>query len=82
MVEIVNDNATYLLRELDGTMFKIPIGSKRIKVFRKRDGRFHSENFESFLSLQTTENDLEDADVVQSEEEDEWPWHIPEDVQV
>ena len=42
VVEKVNDNANYLLRELDGTMFKIPISGKRIKVFRRRDGRFHS----------------------------------------
>ena len=50
VVERVNDNATYLLRELDGTMFKIPIAGKRIKVFRRRGGRFHSDDFKSFLS--------------------------------
>ena len=33
VVERVNDNATYLLRELDGTIFKILIAGKRIKVF-------------------------------------------------
>ena len=71
VVERVNDNATYLLRKLDGTMFKIPIASKRIKVFRRRDGRFHSDDFESFLTPQTTKDDIEDADEVQSEEEDE-----------
>ena len=68
MVERVNDNATYLLRELDGTMFKIPIGSKHIKVFRRRDGRFHSVDFESFLSLEIIGDDIEDADEVQLEE--------------
>ena len=71
VVERVNDNATYLLRELDGTMFKIPIAGKRIKVFRRRDGRFHSVDFESFLSSEIIEDDIEDADEVQSEEEDE-----------
>ena len=71
VVERVNDNATYLLRELDGTMFKIPIAGKRIKVFRRRDGRFHSVDFESFLSPEIIEDDIEDADEVQSEEEDE-----------
>ena len=52
VVERVNDNATYLLRELYGTMFKIPTIGKRIKVFRRRDGRFHSDDFESFISPQ------------------------------
>ena len=33
MVEKVNDNATYLLRELDGTMLRIPVVGKCIKVF-------------------------------------------------
>ena len=71
VVERVNDNATYLLCELDGTMFKIPIAGKRIKVFQRRDGRFHSVDFESFLSPEIIEDDIEDADEVQSEEEDE-----------
>ena len=71
VVERVNDNATYLLFELDGTMFKIPIADKCIKVFWRRDGRFHSDDFKSFLSPQTTEDDIEDADEVQSEKEDE-----------
>ena len=71
MVERVNDNAIYLLHELNGTIFKIPIAGKRIKVFQRRDGRFHSNDFESFLSLQTTEDDIEDADEVQSEKKDE-----------
>ena len=71
VVERVNDKATYLLHELDGTMFKIPITGKRIKVFRRRYGRFHSVDFESFLSPEIIEDDIEDADEVQSEEEDE-----------
>ena len=71
VVERVNNNAIYLLRELDGTMFKIPIAGKRIKVFRRRDGRFHSNDFESFLSPKIIEDNFEDADEVQSEEEDE-----------
>ena len=44
VVERVNDNATYWLRELDGTMFKIPIARKRIKVFQRRDERFYSND--------------------------------------
>ena len=71
VVERVNDNATYLVHELDGTMFKISIAGKRIKVFWRRDGRFHSVDFESFLSPEIIEDDIEDADEVQSEEEDE-----------
>ena len=71
VVERVNDNATYLLRELDGTMFKIPIARNHIKVFWRTNGRFHSDDFESFLSPQTTEDNIEDADEVHSEEEDE-----------
>ena len=70
VVERVNDNGTYLLRELDGSIFKIPIVGKRIKVFRRRNGRFHSDDFESFLSLQIIE-DIKDVDEVQIEEEDE-----------
>ena len=71
VVEKVNDNATYLLRELDGTMFKIPIAGKRIKVFRRRAERFHSTDFESFLSPQTIDEDIEDEDEVQTEDEEE-----------
>lgn len=36
VVKQVNDNATYLLRELDGTELKIPIAGKRVKLFRRR----------------------------------------------
>ena len=52
-------------------MFIIPIARKHIKVFRKRDGRFHSDDFESLLSPEIIEDDFEDVDEVQSEEEDE-----------
>lgn len=38
VVLIVHDNATYSLRELDGTPLKLPIAGKRIKVFKRRDG--------------------------------------------
>ena len=63
-MERVNDNATYLLCELDRTMFKITIAGKRIKVFRRTDRRFHSDDFESFLSPEIIEDDIEDADEV------------------
>ncbi|KAL3700490.1 hypothetical protein R1sor_018512 [Riccia sorocarpa] len=34
----VLDNATYLLRELDGTPLRVPIAGKRVKIFKRRDG--------------------------------------------
>ncbi|KAL3696508.1 hypothetical protein R1sor_010584 [Riccia sorocarpa] len=33
----VLDNATYLLRELDGTPLRVPIAGKRVKIFKRRD---------------------------------------------
>lgn len=69
VVERVNDNATYLLRELDGTLFKIPIAGKRIKVFRRRDERFHCIDFESFLTPQAISEDVEDEDAVEDQDE-------------
>lgn len=71
VVERLNDNATYLLRELDGTMFKIPIAGKRIKAYWRREGKFHSTALESFLSPQTMDKDIEDEDEVQSRDEEE-----------
>ncbi|KAL3680524.1 hypothetical protein R1sor_023480 [Riccia sorocarpa] len=35
---IVYDNATYALRELDGTPLRIPVAGKRVKLFKKREG--------------------------------------------
>ena len=62
MVEKVNDNATYLLRELDGTMLRIPVASKCMKVFRRRDERFLSCVLDSFLPPPAIEEDIEDQD--------------------
>jgi hypothetical protein len=36
MVTSVDDNGTYHLAELDGTRIAVPVGEKRIKVFKKR----------------------------------------------
>ena len=36
MVMSANDNATYLLTELDVTKTAIPIARKRVKIFKKR----------------------------------------------
>ncbi|KAL3687990.1 hypothetical protein R1sor_014299 [Riccia sorocarpa] len=37
VVVTVHDNATYSLRELDGTPLRLPIAGKRIKYFKKRE---------------------------------------------
>jgi hypothetical protein len=37
VVKKVGDNATYHLAELNGTLLALPIASKRIKVFKRRD---------------------------------------------
>ena len=44
----VHDNATYSLRELDGAVMRSPVAGKRVKAFRRRDGRFNSEDIEGF----------------------------------
>jgi hypothetical protein len=44
----MHDNATYALRELDGTRLKVPIAGKRVKAFRRREGFLDLEEiFES-----------------------------------
>ena len=48
VVVATHDNATYTLRELDGIVLKIPIAGKRIKAFRRRDGRFHLDDIAAF----------------------------------
>ena len=47
------DNALYTHCELDGTVLKIPIAGKRIKAFRRRDGRFHSDDIAAFNIAET-----------------------------
>ena len=46
----VHDNATYSLRELDGTVIRNLVAGKRVKAFKRRDGRFNSEDIEGFQS--------------------------------
>jgi hypothetical protein len=53
-VKEVYDNATYLLRELDGTELKIPIAGKRVKIFRRR----HEDHL--FEDFDAEELDIED----------------------
>jgi hypothetical protein len=58
----VHDNATYSLRELDGTPCRIPVAGKRIKAFRRRDGRFNEEDLNVILPA------LQDHEVDEDEE--------------
>jgi hypothetical protein len=44
VVVTVHENATYSLRELDGTILRTPIAGKRIKAFRRRATGFVLEN--------------------------------------
>ena len=60
----VNDNATYLLRELDGTMLRISMVGKCIKVFQRKDRRFHPNDLNSFLTPQRKEKDIQNMDEV------------------
>jgi hypothetical protein len=60
VVVATHDNVTYTLHELDGTLLKNPIAGKRIKTFKRRDGRFYSDDIADF---ETREDDeVEEAD--------------------
>jgi hypothetical protein len=50
-----HDNATYILRELDGTMLKIPVAGKRIKTMRRRDDRFYTDDIADYSTLEDYE---------------------------
>ena len=69
------DNATYTLRELDGTVLKIPIAGKRIKAFKRRDGRFYSDDIAAFDieergEIENTESEIEEDGNLQEEEDE------------
>jgi hypothetical protein len=66
MIVAIHDNATYTLRELDGTMLKIPVVDKRIKIFRRRDGRFYADDITDFETQEDEE--VEQADSENSED--------------
>jgi hypothetical protein len=57
----VHSNGTYSLRELDGIFLRIPIAGKRVKVFKRRDGRFYNEELAELLdpNSQTDEDEAE-----------------------
>ncbi|KAL3694970.1 hypothetical protein R1sor_008621 [Riccia sorocarpa] len=69
MVLAVNDNAIYSLRELDGTVLRLVVVGKRVKLFKRRNDT--SELFD-FLDLEhgPTEDDYTDEENA-AEEEDE-----------
>ncbi|KAL3699107.1 hypothetical protein R1sor_017129 [Riccia sorocarpa] len=70
VVLVVNDNATYSLRELDGTVLRLTVAGKRVKLFKKRDDT--SELFD-FLDLDhgPAEDDYTDEEnAVEEEDED------------
>ena len=45
-VKHVNNTATFSLCELDGIELKVPIASKRVKLFKKRNANGPFDNFE------------------------------------
>ncbi|KAL2633842.1 hypothetical protein R1flu_005321 [Riccia fluitans] len=63
VVLAMNDNATYTLRELDGTPLKIVVVGKRVKLFKKRDG---NSELMDFLDLE--QEVLEDEEVKDKDE--------------
>ena len=73
----VHNNGTYSLCELDGTSIRVPVAGKRIKVFRRRDERFHNEDLDDFLlPNQQDEEEVEEEieeyeDAVHNEQDNE-----------
>ena len=68
----VHDNATYALRELDGTLLRIPVAGKRIKAFKKRDGMYLlGDTTTEDLNLSPQEDDDGVIEEETEEEEDE-----------
>ncbi len=75
----VHNNGTYSLRELDGTPLRTSVAGKRVKAFRRRDGRFYTEDMDDFNTLHSEEEDetLEDVDqfedaVQEDQDEDQY----------
>jgi Integrase zinc binding domain/RNase H-like domain found in reverse transcriptase/Reverse transcriptase (RNA-dependent DNA polymerase) len=71
VVVVVHDNATYTLRELDGTQLKVPVAGKRIKAFRRRDGRFSIEDIACFDTTNSDQEEDVDSDTEEDEDEHE-----------
>jgi hypothetical protein len=66
VVIATHDNGTYTLRELDGTMLKIPVAGKWIKTSRRRDGRFYADDIADFETQEDEE--VQPADSETSED--------------
>jgi uncharacterized protein YdaT len=66
VVVATHNNATYTFRELDGKILKIPIAGKRIKTFKRRDGRFYADDIVDFENQEDEE--VEQADSETSED--------------
>ena len=60
----MHDNATYSLRELDGTPLRSRIAGKRIKLFKRRNGQIYDEDL---LGFETQDLNQEEEDDVQLE---------------
>lgn len=74
VVVTVHKNATYSLRELDGTILRIPIARKRIKAFRRRATGFVLENDINDPKLSEDEDEgdeILDNDGFEENEEDQ-----------
>ena len=71
VVVAVHDNATYTLRELDGTTLRIPIAGKRMKAFKRRDGRFCFENNEGFETTNLDQGEDVDAEIGEDKDKNE-----------
>ena len=66
MVIQVHENATYSLREFDGTRLKVPIAEKRVKIFKQRDNHVSVEDdiLEDYEELEDSEIDEDFGEVV------------------
>ena len=61
----MHDNATYSLCELDVTDLKVPIASKRVKLFKRRNANEPFDNFE-----QDEEQVYDNMDEVEEDEDE------------
>jgi hypothetical protein len=71
----VHENGTYSLRELDGTLLRIPIAGKRVKAFKRRRNAFNDECINDFIipqqDFEKDELELVDEDFEDAEEENQ-----------
>ena len=65
VVKQAYDNATDLLKELDGTELKIPIAGKRIKLFKRRGDDHSLENLDDIGN--EDEDDFNDNNLIEDQ---------------